>query len=247
MTDRDAPGGVGSRPHIPWPWVAVLGVVAAAALALHSPLLAVSRVEVLGAVESSAVARVAESGVGEGALLLWADTDAVRRAVAADPWVAGVTVDRVWPNRIVVEVVERRPVAWIEGTDGWMRVATDGVVIDRVPRPTPALLQIAAAMPDWPPGGRPSDPVWDELVALATVLSDGLGTQARVEFRGPELWTTIDGVEVRFGHPIDLADKARTLLVLLGEGIEPGSRIDVTSPQRPAVNPPDDPQADVEG
>jgi cell division protein FtsQ len=235
------------RSRLTWPWVALLGAVAAAALALHSPLLAVSRIEVVGAVESSAVARVAASGVGEGALLLWVDTEAVRRAVAEDPWVSHVAVERVWPNRLVVEVFERRPVVWIEGTTVWMRVATDGVVIDVAERPIPGLVQAAVAMPDRSPGEKPTDPVWGELVALALVLTDGIGSDIRVELRGAELWSDVREIEVRLGHPIDLADKARTLVALLREPLEPGSRIDVTSPQRPAIYPPDDPQSDIEG
>jgi cell division protein FtsQ len=235
------------RSRLSWPWVSLLGLVAAVALALHSPLLAVSRIEVVGAIESSAVARVAASGVGEGALLLWVDTEAVRRSVAEDPWVSHVTVERVWPNRVVVEVVERTPVVWIEGSDGWMRVATDGVVIDVSERPTPGLVQAAVAMPDRVPGESPTDPVWGEIVALARVLTDGIGPDVRVVVRGAELWTTVAGVDVRFGHPIDLADKGRTLVALLREPIEPGSLIDVTSPQRPAIDPAENPPSDVEG
>jgi cell division protein FtsQ len=235
------------RSRLTWPWVVLFGAIATAALALHSPLLSVSRIDVVGVVESSAVARIASSGVGEGALLLWVDTEAVRRAVAEDPWVAEVAVERVWPNRLVVEVAERRPVVWIEGTAAWMRVATDGVVIDRAERPIPGLIQAAIAMPDRMPGERPTDPVWGELVALAIVLTDGIGPDVVVELRGAELWTIVREIEVRLGHPIDLADKARTLVALLQDPIEPGSRIDVTSPQRPAVYPPEDPQSGVEG
>lgn len=243
---RTDPGDA-PRARLSWVAVSVFVGVTAVAILLHSPLVAVSRIEVVGAVESDAAARVAATGVGEGALLLWVDTESVRRAVVADPWVARVTVDRVWPNRLVVEVVEREPVVWIEGVNGWMRVATDGVVIDRSDRPTPPLVQMLVAMPDRAPGERPSDPMWGELVAMARVLTDGIGVGVRVEMRGSELWSVVSGFEVRFGHPIDLADKARALVAILGQSVAPGSRIDLISPQRPAVVPPGESPAEVEG
>jgi hypothetical protein len=232
--------------RLPWPWVAAFTVVAGLAIVLHSPLLAVSHIDVVGARRSDAVARVADSGVGEGALLLWVDTGAVHRAVAADPWVRRVTVDRVWPNRLVVEVVERQPVMWVEGIGGWMLVSTDGAVLERSGAPTGDLLRAAIAFPDRVPGEVPSDPVWHEVVAMAQVLADGIGPGLLVEMVGTQLWTTVSGFEVRLGHPVDLADKARALVALLAEPLPPGTRIDVTSPQRPAVVPPE-PRAGVEG
>jgi hypothetical protein len=58
-----------------------------------------------------------------------------------------------------------------------------------------------------------------------------------LEMRGPELWTSALGHDVRFGHPIDLADKGRTLRAMLGEELPVAALIDITSPLRPAVVP----------
>jgi cell division protein FtsQ len=186
--------------------------------------------------------------VGEGAILLWVDTDRVARAVAADPWVAAVRVDREWPDRLIVEVIEREPVAWIQGRAGWMRVAADGVVIDTATLPTPELIQLEIAAVDRAPGVLVEDEAWSDLVAMARVLTDGVGTGMRIEVVGPELWGRFPGYEVRFGHSIDLEDKARALVALLAEGIPVGSRIDVTSPSRPAVvGPVTEPEGEVEG
>lgn len=235
MTD----GGAATRlSAVSWPWMLVISLLAGSAILLHSPLLSVKRIEVLGVVQSRAASKVAASGIGQGAILLWVDTDVVARAVATDPWVAAVRVDREWPDRLIVEVIEREPVAWIQGRVGWMRVASDGVVIDTAQRPTPQLVQLAVAAVDRVPGAVTDDEAWSDLVAMARVLSNGIGPGIRIEAVGPELWGRLPGHEVRFGHPIDLEDKARALVALLAEGIPVGSRIDVTSPSRPAVIPP---------
>ncbi len=219
-----------------WPWVTLAAVVAAAGFALHSPLLSVHKIEVVGAVRSDPAPRVAEAGVGEGAILVWVDTGAVAEAVAQDPWVADVRVQRVWPDRLVVEVIERIPVAWVEGITTWMLVASDGTVLEIGEGPGGGYLRAVLAFPDLPPGEQPTDPTWGEIVALATTLRDDIGGTMTVELRGTELWSETSGHPVRLGYPIDLADKARTLRVmLLQENLTAGATIDVSSPLRPAI------------
>ena len=238
-TDRESPG-----PRA-WPWLALAALVAAAAFALHSPWLSVSEIEVLGAVHSEPEPLIAAAGVGEGAILIWVDTGRLERAVAADPWVADVRVERVWPDRLVVEVLEREPVAWFEGTTWWMLVASDGTVLEVVSEAGGGHLRAVLAFPDLMPGDRPADPTWNEIVAMAVTLRDDIGGLMTVELRGTELWTEALGHQVRLGYPIDLADKARTLRALLLEDLPPGATIDVSSPLRPAVEG-DSPQGAVE-
>lgn len=218
-----------------WSLVA-LGV--GAAFVLNSPWFSVSEIEVVGEVRSEVTARIAETGIGEGALLLWVDTGAIERAVAADPWVLDVKVERVWPDRVVVEVLERTPVVWIEGVLGWMLVSRDGAVVQTAEHPGEDLMQAALALPDRPVGDRPGDAVWEEVVAMARTM-EGLGTTLRLEMRGSEMWTSAAGVAVRLGHPVELVAKGRVLMAMLGEDLPSGSIIDLTSPLRPAVVPPE--------
>lgn len=218
-----------------WPWLTAIAVVAAAGFALHSPWLSLHEVEVVGAVRSDPAPLVAAAGVGEGAILIWVDTGAVARSVATDPWVADVRVERVWPDRLVVEVAEREPVAWMEGTETWMLVATDGTVLETAAQPGGGRLRARLAFPDLAPGERPADPTWAEIVAFATLLRDDLGAILTLELRGTELWTEALGHPVRLGFPIDLVDKGRTLQALLAGSVPSGATIDVSSPDRPAV------------
>jgi cell division protein FtsQ len=214
----------------------IMGAVGAVGV-VHSPLMAVDTVEVLGATRSDVRQIVDATGVGPGALLLWVNAGAIEEAVAVDPWVADVRVDRIWPNRVVVEVIEHQAVAWIEGIQGWMLVSRDGTVLERSEVPGSGLLVAEFAFPDRLPGDRPADPAWHEIVQMALVLSDDIGGTLRLEMRGAEMWTSTFGYEVRFGHPIDLADKGRTLRAMLAGEIPEGAIIDVSSPLRPAIVP----------
>lgn len=218
-----------------WPWLALAAVAAAAGFALHSPWLSVREIEIQGAVHSHPAPLIAEAGVGEGAILVWVDTGEVARAVSADPWISDVRVERVWPDRLVVEVLEREPVAWFEGTNTWMLVASDGTVLEVAAEPGGGHLRAELAFPDLDPGTRPSDPTWGEIVELATTLRDDLGGALTVQLRDTELWTEAFGHPVRLGYPIDLADKGRTLRALLQEELPAGATLDVSSPRRPAV------------
>ncbi len=50
-------------------------------------------------------------GIKRGDLMLYVDVDEARARIEALPWVKSAEVRRVWPDRIVVRIVERSPVA----------------------------------------------------------------------------------------------------------------------------------------
>jgi cell division protein FtsQ len=213
--------------------VALVAVVVVA----HSPLLAVDVIEIRGASKTDVAQVVSDTGVGPGALLLWVDTGALTEAIKQQPWVSDARVDRIWPGTIDIEVIEHQPVVWIEGVLGWMLVARNGTVLERAAAPGAGLMRAALAFPDAQPGEQPIGAAWDEVVSVALVLSDDIGSTLELEMRGPEMWTVALGTEVRFGHPIDLADKGRALRAMLAEEIPGGALIDVSSPLRPAIVP----------
>ena len=230
-----------------WPFVLVVLVVLTVAGMLHSPVFSVSEIEIRGADRAEVTHLVEETGVGEGAILVWVDTGRIAAAVATDPWVRDVRVDRAWPNRIVVQIAEHEPVAWIEGVVGWMLVSADGTVLETASRPGPGLLRAALVFADLPPGSAPTDPTWAEIVQMARVIEQPLASAIVLEYRGSEVWTEVRGHDIRLGNPIDLADKGRTLQAMLADGIPPGMTLDLVSPRRPALSPPPNPQGEVEG
>jgi hypothetical protein len=72
-------------------------------------------------------------------------------------------------------------------------------------------------------------------VALALELDPVLAAASDLRLQGTELWLDVPGHRVRLGAPIDLADKARVLQVLLTEDLPAGATIDLVAPGRPAV------------
>ena len=239
-----------------WLWVtaALVALGAAAIGVLHSPWLSVDEIEIVGARRADVARAVAAAGVGPGAIMIWVDTGAVEAEVRSDPWVRDARVSRVFPDRVVVEVLEREPALWIEGTAGWMLVSGDGTVVAAGPGPEDdGLLRALLIAPDRPIGERPDDPAWHEVVALAEALAPDLAAESALTLRGSELWLTIPGHSVRLGAPIDLADKGRVLQGLLAEDDLPfGAVIDLIAPRRPAVVPATplpaaDPQVEGEG
>jgi len=220
-----------------WVGVAVLLVLVTLGVILHSPWLSVREIEIAGAERVDAAGLLNDAGIGTGAIMVWLDTGAAESAIAGHPWASAVRVDREWPNRLVVEVEERIPALWAEGTNGWMLVATDGTVLEVADAPGSGLLTVSMGMRGVPVGMRSADAVWSELLALSEALATPLASTSRIVSEGGEVWMDTLGHRVRFGHPIDLADKGRVAQVMLADGLPPGSTLDVVAPRRPAVVP----------
>lgn len=49
------------------------------------------------------------------------------------PWVWRATIERVLPNRLIVRIVERTPVAFLSTGEGMKLIDADGVILDRPP------------------------------------------------------------------------------------------------------------------
>jgi cell division protein FtsQ len=73
--------------------------------------LQIETVTVLGDRETPKAQLIAALGVRQKGPLLSVDVHAIRQRLEALPWILRADVRRVWPNRIEVLVVERRPVA----------------------------------------------------------------------------------------------------------------------------------------
>ncbi len=64
--------------------------------------------------------------------ILLTNLGAVARKVKANPWVRDVSVRRDFPDRIVIEVTERKPVAIVERADALYYIERDGTVFEKI-------------------------------------------------------------------------------------------------------------------
>jgi cell division septal protein FtsQ len=212
--------------------VAVLVAALATWVLLGSPLLAVHKVQVDGAVRLPAEQVVEVAGITAGTPLLRVDTTAAAARVAALPQVASAEVTRGWPNTVVVTVRERVAVAVV--ADGGTRRLVDatGVVFDTITGPTPAgvvALDVAGPGPD----DAPTRAALGALTALPAGVR-GQVTDVAAHTADDVTLTLTDGRSVLWGSAERTDRKAQVLGALLDQmasgALDPAATIDVSTP-----------------
>lgn len=204
-----------------------------------SPWFSVARVRTAGIVSSNAHASLAEHDVVAGTPMIMLRTGDVVSALEADPWIVEARVDRDWPDEVVVRVIERVPVIWVQSAEDWSWRANDGVAVPGPDGPdemSPRL--IATAMPE-------SDLEGSLLVKGAAEFVVNLPDPLRlgltlVEDQG-ELWAEVEGFGIRLGRPVEMEAKALSLTALLREDLPVGSALILVAPTNPAVDLPETP------
>jgi cell division protein FtsQ len=88
-----------------------------------------------------------------------------RRRLLAIDWVQDASVSRVWPNRLLVRIRERKPVAFVSVRSGAMLVDAEGVLLG------------------WPPRARFAFPVIDGLREEETGAQRREGVSAFLRFQ----------------------------------------------------------------
>ena len=79
----------------------------------------------------------------------------IAEAVGADPWVREVRVERLFPNRLVVEVREHTPAVWVGEGEEWMLLSRAGIVVAAASAPGEGLLRARLSYEQWDVGGGP--------------------------------------------------------------------------------------------
>jgi cell division protein FtsQ len=196
----------------------VVVLVLATMLVLASPLVAVERVDVEGATYADAalIESVAESM--KGVSVLTVDTQSAKRRLEGDPWIASVRISTFLPDRVLIEVEERRPAAWFLGVDNRARVIdVEGRVLAVVDgRPTEYMWidgvgpnLVAGSIAD--PAYRAAAQLAKSLPAEIEPLVDHLGVTATSDVT----MTLTTGTIVNFGQPVDMRNKLVSVVVLL--------------------------------
>jgi cell division protein FtsQ len=217
----------------------LLAVGAAYVVAYFTPVFAVERVEISGGspqltreVRAATAALVGDSLVG-------IDAEEVEGILRTLPAVAGVSVDRAFPNALVVKVAPERTVAVVRrGRTSW-EVTGAGKVVRQIETGTqrhfPRLWLAKGATIRRggvvPPGFVPA------TRALAAAHAVGLGSRVKgIRPVGDELTLVLrSGTEVRLGRATEVGLKLTVASRVLRLVDAATAYVDVSVPQRPVA------------
>ncbi|SDZ07726.1 cell division protein FtsQ [Micromonospora pattaloongensis] len=210
------------------PWAVVGGVLAFAGLVawivFGTAVFGVREVRVTGGQILTAVEVRNAAAVPDGVSLARVDVAAVRERVAALAPVERVTVVRDWPRTVLVQVVERTPVAVVPQRQGFVVVDAAGVPF-RTLAERPAELPLARVVAP----GR-DDPATRAALQVLGALTPELRSQLQeVAVAGPARITVKlrGGRTIVWGDASDNETKARVAGALLSRE---GRTIDVSAP-----------------
>ena len=214
-------------------------VVAAGSLVwlVFSPWLSITRVDTTGIEVSSGNTVLAERGVIAGTPMIQVSESATEAALLEDPWIKTAEVDKHWPDRVTVSIVERSPVAWTNTESGWTRRAIDGIALPSDSDPDNEMARID--MPHLADAAAETAP--DMLGALLFI--EALPTDLRegtiVTTNEGELWASVAGYQVRLGRGVEMREKALSLDALLDRKIPEGSLLTLIAPTNPSYKTPE--------
>jgi cell division protein FtsQ len=206
-------------------------------LVVHSPLLDVDRVQVVGTHELTAANVRGAARVHVHSPLMFLDTGAVARRVETLPWVERVSVRRDFPGTVRIVVTEYTPTAYVRVGNSVVLIAANGRAIARVSRAPAGIVEVRGLRAAPAAGELLSPP---EAANIVPRLPVALAQQVRavdVSDAGIALVVARGGV-IRFGNADDLDAKgAAALAVLTQHGDTPFSYIDVSTPSTPVLHP----------
>lgn len=184
-------------------YIAAMGVKAM----LRSSLFDIARVEYEGQARMPYEELTRLSGLEQGVNIFSVDLASTCRKIGTSPWVGEVTMRRMLPSRIRVEIDERIPAAVVKANDDLFLTARDGVILgyateaDRVSLPRISGIAIRQGRAEADTGIK---------VAAAMELTDFLKGRS---FPGPD-----DDMEVRVDDPFNVILMLNGVEIRLGRG-----------------------------
>lgn len=219
--------------------VTVSGLVLGGWGATRSPLLDVDGIDLVGASRTPREELVAASGIRFGQAMVDIDEAGAVAGVSSLPWVLSASVARRWPDSVVIEIVERNPVAAAPAAgDGWAVVDAMGQVLALQASSPSDLLALDGIAAAGPPGSALGESAVALLAVAAAVPADLRPRVSAVqadEQGGVALRLSPAGT-VRLGPPRQLEEKFRAALTVLGRiDTQSLSTLDVRIPESPVL------------
>jgi cell division protein FtsQ len=207
----------------------VLGLAIFVGIGVFSPLMALQKVQVTGTTRVDPTAIVADLQGQIGRPLPLVDTRVVEQSLAKQPLVKSYSTQSIPPHTLIVNIVERSPIGYLQTPQGFNLVDPAGVSIELTPTRVSPVPLIAVN------GGSATASGFPAAVAVLRVLPASL--QGKVD---QVTATTTDdvsfvlkdsGVRVVWGSPDQSDLKARVLASLMkARPAGSGTVYDVSSP-----------------
>jgi cell division protein FtsQ len=208
---------------------------------LHSPILAMRRVVIVGATEETSAAVLDTAGLVGHPPLIDIDPGLAATRLARLPYVARATVERVWPTEVRIVITERQPVAFTTLVGGHVALfdRTGRVLADDAAPPS-GLLPVTGigAVPQ--PGAQLSPPataVLEAVGALPASLVARVGAFSETPADGIELQIS-GGPLVVLGTSAQLREKYVALVTLArsaAASLAAAKTVDLRVPDAPVL------------
>lgn len=213
-----------------WPWIALLLLATGSTLAAYQVATYLGRVSLFGlkAIEVNGLRRLdgadvrTASGLAVGTNIFAIDLDAVAQRLEAMHWIKQARVVRRPPDRIAVDIVEHRQVAWVD-LDQRYGVSPAGVLLPASPtaRNLPVISGLSGVGDSLRPGVVVADSAllailhwWEEAAAADAEFCLNVAGIQPMSGAGIRLQMAGDGLEVRL--PANEADRRlRTMRKLM--------------------------------
>jgi cell division protein FtsQ len=212
--------------------VAVIAVcVFAGRFALYSPQMQLIRTDQIDLAGNHVVARESLVNIfygDRGNSVLTIPLDKRRSQIEQIGWVESASVQRILPNRVRVEIIERTPIAFVRNGNEIVLIDSHGVILDR-PVGQDFSFPIVSGVNDALPRDERERrmELYQELVRdLNTVNADSSSQLSEVDLSNPKIVRvvmagipgvkTMDAVNIKFGAG-DFTSKYRLLLQQFSE------------------------------
>ncbi|WP_336085996.1 cell division protein FtsQ/DivIB [Nocardia sp. SSK8] len=218
------PAARGWRGYRLWTAAGLVVVTALVLVAWFTPALSVRTVRIDGLSTVSEEEVRSRLEIPDGRSMLRIDTNAIAQRVAAIPKVRSVRVQRKFPSSVLVTVVERTPVVYVESPDGAHLIDAESVefaIEPQTPIGVPKLLTEGSFT-----GPAATRAAVDVLVTLPPALSVQVGEVVARSISDVSL-NLRDGRKVVWGGTGDGERKAAVVMPLL---TREGTVFDVSSP-----------------
>ena len=226
--------------HRRFSWIVAIGTIlvllGTVAIAVYSPLLALTKIEVSGAssLDPATIHDAVEGQLGTPLALL--DSDRLTEELAEFTLIQSYVTEIVPPHTLIIRITERMPVATIATASGFTVVDPAGVVIDKTELRPPGVPTIELA------GADTDSEVFDAVVEVLLALPTSLLAQVdRVTAETKDDITLVFagvGQRVVWGSVERSELKARVLATMMaGQSANAQIEYDVSAPLNVVIRP----------